>query len=254
MSELHFFGNVQELADWRAGQPGGAKAPVAVDMPIGLPEVVGFRRCDADARDRLPAGQKSSVFQPPSRRLLACATEPVNGRPPKAREIFERARAAIAGEQERLDAAAPVLRRVSQQAAGILGKIAEMDELMGEPDRERWFVEVHPEMSLRAMAGERLLASKTSAHGQLERLELIGRTFPDSDRRIRDWRLGGKLSLLDILDAYAACWTALRWAATDGGAVARRGDVSPPLCVLGEDAAGQPERDAASGLAMRIVV
>src|SRR3954470_13639517 len=54
LSELRFFADIRALVTWRAGVPGGGDAPVAVDMPIGLPEVVGYRRCDDDARARLP--------------------------------------------------------------------------------------------------------------------------------------------------------------------------------------------------------
>jgi predicted RNase H-like nuclease len=86
--------DIRALAQWRAGQPGGETAPVAVDMPIGLPEVVGYRECDNEARARLPWQQLPSVFQAPSRQLLVCATEPDNGKPPKAKVIFKRAQGA----------------------------------------------------------------------------------------------------------------------------------------------------------------
>ena len=265
-TELHFFEDIRALAHWRAGKP-GAQAPVAVDMPIGLPAVVGYRGCDEEARGRLHWKQMPSVFQAPSRRLLVCATEPDNGKPPKAKVIFERARELIAAEQARLDAevaeaggqAVPLLR-LTQQAAGILAKVAEVDEFMREPpapgesEREQWLVEVHPEMCFQAMGGGTLPSSKASAHGQLQRLDLVRREFPDADERIRSWKHGGKYSLLDICDAYAACWSALRWALTDAGTVVRRGDVTPPLEVLGEKAPGEPAREPESGLAMRMVV
>ena len=207
------------------------------------------------------------MFQVPSRRLLSCATEPRNGKPPNARDIFERAREVVAEEQARLDAeaAAPggrstVLLRITQQAAGILAKVAELDEFMREPpmqsqtERERWLVEAHPEMCFRAIAGGLLPPSKASAHGQLQRLALVHREFPDADQRIRAWELGRKYSLLDICDAYAACWSALRWGVTGGGIVDRRSAVTPSLEVLGETAPGVADREIISGLAMRMVV
>ncbi len=44
-----------------------------VDMPIGLAES-GPRACDSAARRLLPRERKPSVFAPPRRALLACAT------------------------------------------------------------------------------------------------------------------------------------------------------------------------------------
>jgi predicted RNase H-like nuclease len=62
-------------------------SPVAVDIPMGLPETVGPRGCDAEARGLLK-GRRSTVFAPPSRALLAAATYA------DARELIEVARAA----------------------------------------------------------------------------------------------------------------------------------------------------------------
>jgi len=266
-TELHYFKHIRALARWRDAQGGGESAPVAIDIPIGLPEVISYRRCDEEARARLPWQQMPSVFQAPSRRLLVCATEPDDGRPPKSKVIFERARDLITDEQARLDAAAAAngesaekLLRLTLQAAGILAKVAEVDSFMreqptaAEPDRENWLIEVHPEMCFCAMAGGRMPPAKTSAHGQLQRLDLVRREFPDADARVRTWELGRKYSLLDICDAYAACWTALRWALTNSGEVERRDAVAPPLEVLGETASGEPFREPASGLATRMVV
>jgi predicted RNase H-like nuclease len=234
---------------------------------MGLPDTVGYRRCDREARERLPGPQKPSVFQAPSRRLLVCATEPEAGKPPQAKVIFARARELIGEEQAQLEresaasaAGAQALRRLTQQAAGILAKVAEVDEFMrdnpssGITDRENQFIEVHPEMCFRGMAGGLVLPRKASARGQLQRLELVRREFPDAENRIRSWPQGEKHSLLDICDAYAACWSALRWALTGAGAVERRAKVTPPLEVLGETALGEPAREPASGLAMRMVV
>jgi predicted RNase H-like nuclease len=252
-SHVTFFQDVGELVGWRAEQPGGEEAPVAVDIPIGLPAVVSYRACDEAARARLPGPQKPSVFQAPSRRLLVCATDHHGGRPPNAKVVFERAREVVRDEQQRLD---EPLRRLTQQAAGILAKVAEVDAFMREApaERERWLVEVHPELCFRAMAGGPPPPPKSSAHGQLQRLDLVRREFPDADQRIRAWPGGGRHRLLDVVDAYAACWSALRWAATGGGDVRRRAAVTPPLEVLGETAPGEPAREPETGLAMRMVV
>jgi hypothetical protein len=102
-------------------------------------------------------------------------------------------------------------------------------------------------MCFRAMAGG-TLPSKASAHGQLQRLDLVCHELPDGDERIRAWERGHKHRLLDICDAYAACWSALRWARTGGGAVDRRSDVTPPLEVLGETTPGEPSAMRRAGL------
>jgi uncharacterized protein DUF429 len=207
------------------------------------------------------------VFQAPSRRLLVCATEPDNGKPPKAKVIFERARELIVAEQARLDAEAPtagesaaVLLRLTQQAAGILGKVAEIDEFMreqpaaGEPDRESWLVEVHPEMCFRAMAGGQMPPAKASAHGQLQRLDLVRAEFPDADDRIRTWDLGTQvqparhLRRVRRLLERAPLGAHGRW---------RGGPSRPSLAAAGgprETAPGEPVREPGTGLATRMVV
>src|SRR2546422_11663063 len=45
-------------------------AVICIDIPIGLLDVPGQRRCDVEAR-RLLGPRRSSVFPPPSRRALA---------------------------------------------------------------------------------------------------------------------------------------------------------------------------------------
>jgi predicted RNase H-like nuclease len=266
-SEPRFFTAVAELAAWRSVQPGGDEAPVAVDIPIGLPEVVRYRACDEVARGRLWGSRKGSVFHAPPRYLLERASAPVDGKPPGARVVFARVQTAIAESQRAVNDVAAVagvqaetLLRLSQQGAAILVKVAEVDAFLrepraaGEPDRQDWVFEVHPEMCFRAMNGGVVAPPKTSAHGQLQRLDLVRREFPDAEKRIRAWDCGAAHSLLDVFDAYAACWTALRWTQTDAGAPARRGDVSPPLEVLGEDEDGRTPREEATGLVMRMVV
>lgn len=266
-SEPRFFASIDELATWRSAQPRGEEAPVAVDIPIGLPEVVRYRACDEVARGRMPGPRKGSVFHAPPRYLLERAAAPEDGKPPGARLVFARVQAAIAENQRAADAAAAeagvpaeTLLRLSQQGAAILVKVAEVDAFLskprapGEPDRQGWLFEVHPEMCFRAMNDGVVAPPKASAHGQLQRLDLVRREFPDAEERIRAWPGAARHSLLDVLDAYAACWTALRWGQTYAGAAARRSHVSPPLEVLGEDEDGRAPREAATGLLMRMVV
>jgi predicted RNase H-like nuclease len=264
-SEPRFFASIQQLADWRSTQPGGGEAPVAVDIPIGLPDTVRYRACDEVARSRLPGPRRGSVFHPPARYMLEYATEPINGKPPAAKVVFARVQELVAERQRRLDQAAAEtaaerLLRLSQQGSAILLKVAEVDAFLREPlpagerGRQRWLFEVHPEMCFRAMNDGHVPPPKTTAHGQLERLDLVRREFPDAERRIRAWPEGKRSSLLDVCDAYAALWTALRWARTGAGAPERRAQVTPPLEVLGEGADGESPREEKTGLRMRMVV
>jgi predicted RNase H-like nuclease len=266
-SEPRFFASIDELAAWRSAQLGGEDAPVAVDIPIGLPEVVRYRACDDVARRRMPGPRKGSVFHAPPRYLLQRAAGPVDGKPPGARVVFARVQDAIAEQQRAADAAAAeagvaaeTLLKLSQQGTAILVKVAEVDAFLrapqptGAPDRQQWLFEVHPEMCFRALNGGAVPPSKTTALGQLQRLDVVRREFPDAEERIRAWAGAARHSLLDVLDAYAACWTALRWALTGAGAPERRAGVTPALEVLGEDADGRSPMEQATGLLMRMVV
>lgn len=154
---------------------------------------------------------------------------------------------------------AKTLLKLSQQGSAILVKVAEVDAFLrarsaGERDRQDWLFEVHPEMCFRALNDGAVPPSKTSALGQLQRLDLVRREFPDAEERIRAWAGAARHSLLDVLDAYAGCWTALRWAQTGAGDPKRRATVTPPLAVLGEDACWRSPREQATGLLMRMVV
>jgi len=263
-SDPRFFPSIAALYDWRDDQPGGTAAPVAVDIPIGLPDTVCFRACDSQARERL-GERRNSVFHPPARYLLAAA-EPEGKNPPTAKRVFARVQELVAEHKDAVaaqtigtaGAAVPVLG-LSQQGAGILMKVAEVDAfLFAKPDGERtrqdWLFEVHPELCFAAMNGGPVLPRKPTAHGQLLRLDLVRAQFPDAEERIRSWEEGARHSLLDICDAYAACWTALRLAQTDGADPSRRDRVRPPLEVLGEEAPGLSPTDRVTGLRMRMVV
>lgn len=183
--------SVDEIAGLRARHGGGAT--VAIDIPIGLLDTVRLRACD-DAARRCLSGRKSTVFAPPARYMLG------------ARDYAE-VRARVAQRR----AVARETSGISAQAAGLLGKIEEVDGWIRRlPDPEPWLFECHPETSFRALAGE-VLAPKTSATGALQRVRLVDRQFPgflDALREDRD--AAGRVSLIDMLDACAALWTAIR--------------------------------------------
>lgn len=156
---------------------------IAVDIPIGLLEEpsTGGRECDKEARLLLGTPRRSSVFTPPTRAALASAT-------------YEEAQGFGAG--------------MSRQAFGILPKIREVDQLMTSAVQET-VREIHPELCFYGLTGYPMRHNKKSTDGNAERLRALQDSFP----RIRQ-ALGvfprSQVASDDILDAYAAAWTALR--------------------------------------------
>jgi predicted RNase H-like nuclease len=215
LTELRLFADVGELDAFRG------RAAVAIDMPIGLLETVGFRPCDVEARRRLGA-RASSVFAPPARYMLAAA-----GDYPAIRRLV--------AERRRSD---PGAQGLSAQAAGIAPKVAEVDAFVrARPDCEAWLWECHPELCFAALA-DRVppAAPKRSAQGRANRLALIQERFPDAPERLATapWR-SREATTVDALDAYAALTTAIR-------------------CARGEqEELGDGGRDAA-GVLMRIAL
>jgi len=166
----------------------GAPDLLGLDIPIGLPDS-GPRLCDLEARRRLGFPRGSSVFPAPIRCLLQAAT-------------YGEA-CALRFEAEK--------RKISRQTWGILPKIKDVDRVLRNdaelPDRVR---EVHPEFCFSILAGHPMEHRKKTKQGQDERLRLLEPAFGGclgaavADRRA----LGCPLD--DLLDAFAACWTAER--------------------------------------------
>lgn len=155
---------------------------IGVDIPIGLP-VSGAREADALAR-RFVGPRRSSVFPTPPRFVLEATT-------------YEDALAVT----RRLGVAG-----ISEQSFGLARKILEVDEITTTDER---VIEVHPEVSFRAMAGEPLKHAKKSWNGASQRRQLLaehGIVLPD---HIGD---AGVAPVDDVLDAAAAAWTADRMA------------------------------------------
>jgi predicted RNase H-like nuclease len=102
-------------------------------------------------------------------------------------------------------------RKLSLQAFHLLPKIREVDAaLRGDaPLRARTF-EVHPEVSFAAMNGGHPLASpKRRSAGREERLALVRSLHPDPLALLP----AGAVAKDDLLDAFAALWSAKRIAA-----------------------------------------
>lgn len=126
---------------------------VAVDMPIGLaagePADSGIRQCDLDAKALLGRAA-SRVFMAPPRPALEAATY----------DEFNRLHRRLTG------------KGASRQLWGIVPKISEVDRSL-TPETGGRVVEFHPELTWMRLAG-RVLESKHSATGIIERLRILG--------------------------------------------------------------------------------
>ena len=145
---------------------------IGVDIPIGLPAPGRRRQADEAARQFIgPRWQ--SVFLTPSRELLAAEFRAGLG--------------------------------ISRQSHSLGKRILEVERAAGADHR---VVEVHPEVSFCAMAGEHLRYSKRTWNGLIERRGLLaeqGLVVPEADLGE-----GGRAAADDVLDAAAAAWSAHR--------------------------------------------
>jgi predicted RNase H-like nuclease len=207
-TELRRFADLDAVVRWRERDAGAAV--VGVDVPMGLPERAGPRPCDRDARREL-GPRWMCVFAPPDRELLGLDFA-------AAREVVRRRRRADpAGEH-------PVM---THQTINIAPRIAEADRVLrADPRRQEWLLEVHPELSFRALAGVALagvalagvaLEPKRTSRGAARRLALVAGQFPDAPQHLagRTWPRA-EVARDDLLDAYAVLWTALRVARGPG--------------------------------------
>lgn len=160
-------------------------ALIAVDIPIGLPSE-GSRECDQLAR-RLVGARRASVFPAP----LSSTVGSVDHVEASAR------RRQVEG------------KGMSVQSFNILSKVSEVNSLLTPVLQDR-VVEVHPEVCFAAMnAGRPLAHAKKQAPGRQERFALLLRYFPDLGQYLSQ-RRPGRAAADDLLDAYAALWTAER--------------------------------------------
>jgi predicted RNase H-like nuclease len=186
---------------------------IAVDIPIGLPEV-GARACDEHARHELAQPRGSSVFPAPLRAVLAA-------------QSWEEA----CTIRFRIDG-----KKMSKQAWGIVPKVREVDALLREDAKltARVF-EVHPEVSFATWAGEPMRYSKKKSAGKLDRRKLIMAEWPEAITSCRAMLARERYALDDLYDAFAALWTARRISAMKSRAI-------PSISVC--DANGLPMRIA----------
>jgi predicted RNase H-like nuclease len=159
---------------------------VGIDIPIGLPDGTP-RQADRLARQRLPAGRKSSVFPAPTRAASA-ATSHV--------------------EASAANRAATGRVGISVQAFGLIPKILEVDAYVRSP-RPCRIVEVHPEVSFAAIDADSVVPSKRTVSGQSSRAAALRTAGIEPPPYVR----GQGYTADDLLDACAAAWTAARVAA-----------------------------------------
>jgi predicted RNase H-like nuclease len=161
---------------------------IAVDLPIGLPEVTmpGGRKCDCLARKQLRWRRARSVFSPVGRLALEAKTRPDADR-------INREKRGIG---------------IGAQAWGIAKKLCKVDALM-TTDRQEVIREAHPEVSFTEMIGSPPIHGKRTSAGKEERIAaLIEQGFPASFVRTVPSGLG--VAHNDFLDACATLWTAER--------------------------------------------
>ncbi|MGI8483515.1 MAG: DUF429 domain-containing protein [Thermomicrobiales bacterium] len=158
---------------------------IAVDMPIGLNQ--GPRQCDVEAR-KLLRWKHPAVFPAPDPRLIHAATyEEASG---LSRELTDQG--------------------LSVQTFAVFPKIVEVNEAM-TPAMQSRIIEVHPEVSFCAMAGEPMRHPKRKAEGIEERRKQLKKALG-----IEIWTRTEAAHLVkpakadDVLDAIAAAWTAQR--------------------------------------------
>ena len=163
---------------------------IAVDIPIGLPDIArNGRGCDGEARRRLK-GKASSVFPAPARPTL------------RARDHGE----ASAINRKFSDPS----HGISAQAFNILAKISEVDTLIS-PHLQQRVYEVHPELCFYAMNDERsVIEKKREVAGQERRVALLRKNGFPFDRMALPATPRRQWGLDDLIDACACAWSARR--------------------------------------------
>ena len=160
-----------------------------VDVPIGLTDA-GPRECDLEARAKLGKPRSSSVFPAPVRPTL------------KATSYLDACQLGVNADG----------RKLSQQTWAILGKIRQVDTfLRSDPTLQELVREVHPEISFWAWNGNRAMSyRKKSMAGKVEREALVMLRYGAAYTAAKSTLPRGQYSNDDLLDAFAALWTAER--------------------------------------------
>lgn len=185
---------------------------IAIDIPIGLTDS-GTRDADREARRYLGQPRGTSVFPAPIRPLLSSRSHA---------EAMKRSR--------EIDG-----KGVPAQAFAIYKQIIEVDDqLRARADLRNRVYEVHPEVSFALWSGAPIVPGKRTSEGAAIRRALIDAAFgADAFETVRERYKKKEAADDDILDAFAALWTARRIVA----GTARTFPDHPP-----HDSAGLPMR------------
>lgn len=161
---------------------------IFIDIPIGL---LGRRRCDTEARQKLGLPRRCSVFPAPVRAVLEA-------------ETYEEAKRISSDKTG---------KGVSKQTFAISPKVKEVDDLLrNNPKAVTILREVHPEVCFWALAGRKPMEhSKKRSPGVNERLKVLSRHWRAAEevyerelqKYPRKW-----VARDDILDAAVAALTA----------------------------------------------
>jgi predicted RNase H-like nuclease len=176
------------MEDLAAAEDGAAV--IAVDIPIGLP-VAPPRSADSAAR-RFIGARGSSIFPTPPRDVLE-------------EDTYKKA---LAHSRKRYGIG------LTAQSYALRHRILETDAIARQDDR---LIEIHPEVTFRALAGRPLAFSKRTWNGHAERRRLlsgVGLSIPD-----RLPEAVGSVPSEDVLDAAAAVWSAARFAAGEAATI-----------------------------------
>jgi predicted RNase H-like nuclease len=180
-------------------------AIVAVDMPIGLPELGGR---DAENLVRRLLGPLSrSVFPVPSRKAIFSVRGPYANQTDR-----------YAAHQQACSVAANTSKppkRVTMQTFGIFPKIQEVDEsLRSSPDATKRVFEVHPEVAFWQLNGKRPLTEPKKINGRPHLPGLAYRQQLLRDAHLPESSFNAKLprgaGLDDLFDALACAAVARR--------------------------------------------
>ncbi len=160
---------------------------LAIDIPIGIPDA-GSRDCDIEAR-KLLKHRRNSVFPAPVRATFSATSYE------SACDLHQQADG----------------RKLSKQAHAILPKVIEVDDAIRTHPNGAVVHEVHPEVCFAAMNGMHPLPEpKKSLMGLNQRLALVSAEFGEEAflrvRKDHPRQVGDD----DILDAFAALWSARR--------------------------------------------
>ncbi len=158
---------------------------IVIDMPIELNKRKYLRKCDILAKKYLGKNFQSSIFIPPLKNILECATFQ------DANKLSKK----IAG------------KGLSKQSWYLKNKIREVRELAKVSNK---IYEGHPECSFKMLKTESLKAKKKSVLGIFERLELLEKAGLDPLSVNLQFDNNSTIKIDDVLDSMVLFITALR--------------------------------------------